>query len=140
MKQFVVNRFGLIALTIIFLLLYGYFSMSDPLLAPSQQTNQFLPTETPTTIGSLGGFHILEDITNSDERTYYRVAIQTRLNRSTVIDNSIITPKTDVELVPADEEILIEGRLTDTTDLGPYRIQATLSDTQVVNTPGASLA
>lgn len=130
-KGFTINKFGLVALTIIFLLLYGYFSaFNSPLKTPVSNDHSTLLADNSIVLGNLGGFHLLEDISYSDERTYHRIAIHTRLNRSTIIDETIITPYTKIQQVLATKKTFIDGNYQDTTNLGDYRIQITLSDTR----------
>ena len=135
MKNFVVNKFGLVALTVLFLVIYGYFSVTDLVDKSAIPENQIL-TGDKIAIGSLGGFHFLEDITYSDELTHYRIALHTYLNRSTTIDESIIVPYTKIQQIDAEEPIFIDGDLKSTTDLGIYRIQVLMSDTRTFDLSG----
>jgi hypothetical protein len=101
-KKFTYNGFGLIALSVVFLLLYAYFTAADNHLIkvnPVPVNNQ----SGMDTVGALGGFHLLESIQCSDEQTYYRLTLQTRLNRSTVIDKAIAVPLTKVTQVDGSE-------------------------------------
>jgi len=107
------NKFGLIVLIIIFLIIYSYFSTN-------KLTNDILPpenyTEDEIIIGSLGGYHILNDISFQDKALHYRISLHTNLNRSTTLDEIIITPYTIIkQIISNDEE---------------YQIKITLSDTQ----------
>jgi hypothetical protein len=130
------NGFGLIALSIMFLLLYGYFNIVGAHLKPgtANLVNSTSPGLTDSsTVGALGGFHLLEAIDCSDEQTYYRVAIQTRLNRSTVIDQAIAIPLTKVEQVASTELLWWDGKYRDTKSLGEYRLQISPKDTGTVD-------
>ncbi len=129
MKNFVVNKFGLVALTVLFLVIYGYFSVNNLIDKSTIPENQIL-TGDEMVVGNLGGFHFLEDITYSDELTHYRIALHTYLNRSTTIDESIIVPYTKIQQINAEEPIFIDGDFKSTTDLGIYRIQVLMSDTR----------
>lgn len=137
MKKFVVNKFGLVTLTIVFLLLYGYFNAVGLLFKTMERGNQDGNTSADSVmLGDLGGFHLLENITYSNERTYYRIAIYTRLNRPTVIDESIATPYTKIEQLPANESIFLDGQYRGTQSMGDYRIQVSLSDTRTFDLSG----
>ena len=130
------NGFGLIALSIVFLLLYGYFNTVGAHLKPGTANLATSPSPELTdssTVGALGGFHLLEAVDCSDEQTYYRVAIQTRLNRSTVIDQAIAIPLTKVEQVAGTESLWWGGKYQDTKSLGEYRLQINLKDTGTVD-------
>ena len=130
------NGFGLIALSVVFLLLYGYFNMVGIHLQPgtANLTNSTTQELTDSgTVGALGGFHLLEAVDCSDEQTYYRVAIQTRLNRSTVIDQAIAIPLTKVEQVASTELLWWGSKYQDTKSLGEYRLQISLKDTGTVD-------
>ena len=120
------TKIGLAALTIIFLLLYGYFStLGKPF--PSNQLNLANQgfADTKITLGNLGGFHILKNISYSDETEFHRLIIETELNRSTASPENITIPYT----------VFTEtaNALPDNPDA--YLLQATLSDTTVENVP-----
>ena len=130
------NGFGLITLSIVFLLLYGYFNTVGIHLKPGATNlvnSTSLELTDSSTVGALGGFHLLEAVDCSDEQTYYRVAIQTRLNRSTVIDQAIAIPLTKVEQVAGTESLWWGGKYQDTKSLGEYRLQISLKDTGTVD-------
>jgi len=133
------NRFGLIALIIIFLMLYGYFStlgLSGNLssLAPAIEAE-----DGSVTLGSLGGAHLLRGITYTDEQTYYRVAIDTRLNRPSVIEHEIITPHARVQQVDNATPIVVDGESRTLPSLGAWRIQVDLSDTRTTELDGGEV-
>ncbi len=88
-KTAITNKFGLIALVIIFIIIYSYFS-TNKLTNNILQTQNY--TENKATIGSLGGYHLLDDISFKDESSYFRISIHTSLNRNTTLDETIITP------------------------------------------------
>lgn len=131
------RRFGLVALIIIFLILYGYFStLGQPV---SLQSTPPVPNGDLVTIGDLGGSHLLQNLTYSDERTYYRIRIETRLNRPSIIADEIVTPKTRVRQVSNTEPIIVNGQERTLTTLGEWRIQADLSDTRTTELDGDEL-
>jgi len=136
MKNFVVNKLGLVALTVLFLAIYGYFSVTN-LIGKSTIPEKQTLTKDEITIGDLGGFHFLEDITYSNELTHYRIALHTYLNRSTTIDESIVVPYTKIQQINAEEPIFIDGDIKSTTDLGIYRIQVFMSDTRTFDLSGS---
>lgn len=120
------TKIGLAALTIIFLLLYGYFSTigktNSLVFNPASQgfgNNQIA-------LGNLGGFHLLKNIHYSDEQKFHRLIIETELNRSTASPEDIAIPYT-----------MIKGSAVSDQPIGPsvYQIQIDLSDTQVVDIP-----
>ena len=111
------------ALTIIFLLLYGYFStMGKPLNTSLNSTNQGF-ADNKIALGNLGGFHLLKSIDYSDEKEFYRLLIGTELNRSTASPEDITIP------------YLIIEEIADPEKAGLYRIRVNLSDTQITNIP-----
>ncbi len=124
MNNFKTTKIGLAALTIIFLMLYGYFSTAGKNL-----TNQYNPinqgfSEKEIAFGNLGGFHILKNISYSEDAKFHRLLIETELNRSTASPEDIVIPYLSIE------EIVV----ADSADT-PYQIKVKLSDTAVANLP-----
>ena len=108
------NKFGLIALVILFIIIYSYFSINQ-LTGDIFQPKNYVEDE--AIIGNLGGYHILDNISFNNELTYYRINLCTNLNRSTTLDETIITPYTvATQIISTD---------------GKYQLKVTLSDTQV---------
>ena len=112
-KIVTINKFGLIVLIIIFLILYSYFNTNKLTNDTLQPENHI---EDEITIGSLGGYHILNDISFQDESLHYKIGLHTSLNRPTTLDETIITPYTIIKQIVGDNE--------------EYQIKITLSDTQ----------
>lgn len=132
-KKTSANGLGLIALSVVFLILYGYFNTTAGKAMQANTTKPITNTTTDiNTVGALGGFHLLEAMTCSDEQGYYRVTLNTRLNRSTVIDNAISVPLTKVTQAVATEPIWLDGKYQDTTPFGDYRLQVKLQDTGTI--------
>jgi len=123
------TKFGLIALIILFLIIYGFFSIDK--LSNNLMSGSGGNSDKEFTVGELGGFHKLDDITVTNENTYYRVSLHTSLNRSTTIDQTIITPYAKVKQLPNTLELSTVAEYQDISELGDYIIQATLSDTSV---------
>lgn len=128
MKNLQSSKIGLAALTILFLVLYGYFStLGKPLPDYATDTISSGFGNSKIIFGNIGGFHLLHNISSSDENQYYRIFMDTELNRETASPESITIPYT-----------VIEG--TDTVDNG-YQIKISLTDTEITNIPlDASLA
>ncbi|MFA5967473.1 MAG: hypothetical protein WC805_03110 [Patescibacteria group bacterium] len=124
MSNFRSTKIGLAALTIIFLLLYGYFST---LGKPSNQI--FDPiiqgfANNEIVLGNLGGFHIIKNINYSDENQFHRLIIDTELNRSTASPEDITIPYTVIQ------------EITDATAVTPsYQMKIKLSDSTIENIP-----
>jgi len=128
MKNFHTTKIGLAALTIIFLLLYGYFStLGKPLNTQFDPASQGF-ADSKIILGNLGGFHILKNINYSDETTFHRLIIETELNRSTASPENITIPYTVFA-----EAVSDTLKTPETTD--QYQIKVMLSDTQVANIP-----
>ena len=121
MTNFRNTKIGLAALTILFLVLYGYFStLGKPL-----PTNNMAPinngfSNSKIIFGNIGGFHFLTNISSTDQEQYYRIFIDTELNRSTASPESITIPYT-----------VIEGNNT----VNGYQIKIGLTDTEIANIP-----
>ncbi|MBN2585389.1 hypothetical protein JXA59_01965 [Patescibacteria group bacterium] len=128
------NGFGLISLSVLFLLLYGYFNAVEGHL-PSQSGNSGNTSidQTINTVGAIGGFHLLESMECSDEQGYYRLALKTQLNRSTIIDQKIAVPLTKVTQLDSSEPTWINNKYQDTKNWGSHRLQVALSDTGIVD-------
>lgn len=133
-KKIAYSGFGLISLSVVFLLLYGYFNTvaGGQLSALTAKPTSTDPSAT-NTVGAIGGFHLLESIEPSDEQAYYRLTLKTRLNRSTILDQNIGVPLTKVVQVASTEPTLIDGKQQATPSLGNYRLQITLSDTGIID-------
>ena len=124
MSNFRTTKIGLAALTIIFLLLYGYFSTlgkpSNLIFDPVGQgfaNNEII-------LGNLGGFHIVKNIEYSDENQFHRLVIDTELNRSTASPEDISIPYTVIK------------EITDVAAVAPsYQIKIKLSDSTIENIP-----
>lgn len=124
MSNFKTTKIGLAALTIIFLLLYGYFSTAGKNL-----TTQYSPanqgfSEKKITFGNLGGFHILKNINYTEETKFHRFLLETELNRSTASPEDITIPYLTIEEIAFPD-----------TDTAPYQLKVKLSDTTVINLP-----
>jgi len=126
------NGFGLISLSVVFLLLYGYFNAVEGHF-PSQIAQNNVVVSSNNTVGAIGGFHLLESMECSDEQDYYRLTLQTKLNRSTIIDQAISVPLTKVAQVLGSEPTWINNKYQDTTKWGSHRLQITLSDTGIID-------
>ncbi|MFH0912640.1 MAG: hypothetical protein V1807_03245 [Patescibacteria group bacterium] len=124
------TKIGLAALTIIFLLLYGYFStLGKPLTQPVTPANQGFSIN-KITLGNIGGFHILKNIDYTDEPQYHRLIIATELNRSTTSPEAIAVPYLVVE------GTTMAGESADNSaQKNQYQIKIVLNDTQAENIP-----
>lgn len=132
-KKFTYNGFGLISLSVIFLLLYGYFNTVEGHF-PSQSNDQNnAVTSSDGTVGTIGGFHLLESMECSEEQGYYRLTLQTKLNRSTIIDQNISVPLTKVSQVAGSELTWIDNKYQDTSKWGSHRLQIALNDTGIID-------
>jgi len=130
------TKIGLAALTIIFLLLYGYFStLGKPNNLTFNPANQGF-ADTKIALGNLGGFHILKNIDYSDEKQFHRLIIETELNRATASPEDISIPYTVIQetsslasgaALPEEPKALEMGSV--------YQIKIKLSDTTVENIP-----
>ncbi|HCR42267.1 TPA: hypothetical protein DIV45_02825 [Patescibacteria group bacterium] len=121
MKSVKTTKIGLAALTILFLLLYGYFStLGKPLPNNINLSLNNGFSNSKIIFGNIGGFHILTNVSSTDQDQYYRLFIDTELNRSTASSEKITIPYT-----------VIEGN--DTPD--GYQIKVALIDTVVNNIP-----
>jgi len=134
------TKIGLAALTIIFLLLYGYFStLGKPLNMQTNLAGQGF-AENKITLGNLGGFHLLKNINYSDESLFHRFMINTELNRSTASPEGITVPYLTITEI---EHSVPPVPATDTKDktnvipepASPYQIQINISDTTVSDIP-----
>jgi hypothetical protein len=133
-KKVTYNGLGLISLSVVFLLLYGYFNAVEGHF-PAQLNNQNsdATVSADNTVGAIGGFHLLESMECSDEQGYYRLTLQTKLNRSTIIDQKIAVPLTKVVQVAGSEPTWIGSKYQDTEALGSHRLQINLNDTGIVD-------
>ena len=116
------NKFGLIVLIIIFLILYSYFS-TNKLTNDTLQPKNYIEDE--ITIGNLGGYHILNDISFQDELLHYKIGLHTSLNRPTTLDETIITPYTIIKHTADDKKYQIKITLSDTQTFDPSQEFAT---------------
>lgn len=121
-KIVTINKFGLIVLIIIFLILYSYFS-TNKLTNDTLQPKNYIEDE--ITIGSLGGYHILNDISFQDELLHYKIGLHTSLNRPTTLDETIITPYTIIKQITDDKKYQIKITLSDTQTFDPSQEFAT---------------
>lgn len=101
MTGFAANKFGLIALVIIFLFLYGYFNTSANLYYPLEvdeleMQNISFSTES-INLGSPSDFHFFVDVKYDEQDIYYRISIPTQLNQSIVTSNFVYIPETKIE-------------------------------------------
>lgn len=130
------TKIGLAALTIIFLILYGYFSTlgKPPAMAPTPANQGFKMDK--IILGNLGGFHILKNIDYSDEGQFYRLIIATELNRSTASPEDITIPYT---AITETENLNLDAKTPAANNSSvissPYQIRINLSDTQVADIP-----
>jgi len=132
-KKFTYNGFGLISLSIVFLLLYGYFNAVEGHI-PNQTGSQNNSTVSNNNkVGTIGGFHLLESMQLSDEQEYYRLTLQTKLNRSTIIDQKISVPLTKVVQALSSEPTWMDNKYQDTNALGSHRLQISMSDTGLID-------
>ncbi|MBU1092386.1 hypothetical protein KJ836_01810 [Patescibacteria group bacterium] len=121
MKNFRNTKIGLAALTILFLLLYGYFStLGKPLPIDNIAVTNNGFSNSKIIFGNIGGFHFLTNISSTDQEQYYRIFIDTELNRSTASPESITIPYT-----------VIEGNNVD----NGYQIKVALTDAEITNIP-----
>jgi hypothetical protein len=100
--------------------LYGYFSTLGkplPINNTSPINNGF--SNSKIIFGNIGGFHFLTNISSTNQDQYYRIFIDTELNRSTASPESITIPYT-----------VIDG--TNTIGDG-YQIKISLTDTEITN-------
>ena len=130
------TKIGLAALTIIFLLLYGYFStLGKPNNLTFNPANQGF-AGTKITLGNLGGFHILKNIDYSDEKQFHRLIIETELNRATASPEDISIPYTVIqEISSIAEGTALPGEPRVPEPEPAYWIKIKLSDTTVENIP-----
>lgn len=126
------TKIGLATLTIIFLVLYGYFStLGKPLANYVSLINQGFSIN-KVTLGNLGGFHILKNIGYTEEPAFYRLLIETELNRSTASPEAISIPYLSVEEPLLDNAYQIKVNLSDT------EIDGSLKDNPAPLMPQAS--
>ncbi len=130
------TKIGLAALTIIFLLLYGYFStLGKPNNLTFNPVNQGF-ADAKITLGNLGGFHILKNIDYSDEKQFHRLIIETELNRATASPEDISIPYVVIqEISNTTEETALPGEPQNLEPEPAYQIKIKLSDTTVENIP-----
>jgi len=132
-KKIAYNGFGLISLSVVFLLLYGYFNAIEGHFPTPTNSQNDIAASSGNTVGAIGGFHLLESMEISDEQGYYRLTLQTKLNRSTIIDQKISVPLTKVTQVASSEPTWINNKYQDTSAWGKYRLQIALSDTGIID-------
>src|SRR3989344_5335819 len=132
-KRFTYNGFGLISLSVVFLLLYGYFNAIEGHFPSQLGIRGNTRESSDSKVGAIGGFHLLENMAVSDEQGYYRLTLQTKLNRSTIIDQSIAVPLTQVSQVVSSEPVWLDNKYQDTLAWGSHRLQITLKDTGIID-------
>ena len=134
------TKIGLAALTIIFLLLYGYFStLGKPLNMQTNLAGQGF-AENKITLGNLGGFHLLKNINYSDEGLFHRFMVNTELNRSTASPEGITVPYLTITETEHSASLVPATDTKDKTNVipepaSPYQIQINISDTTVADIP-----
>ena len=92
MNKFVVNKFGLVSLTIIFILLYGYmntFNNFENIIEVEDQDSSIL-NEADTYS------HFLVDVRYTEEDDYYRVSILVKIN-SAFAGKPTLVPQIDIQ-------------------------------------------
>ena len=99
-------------------LAYAFAKMlgdGTPTPEPTTQTETAFGQE-PVSIGEVGGAHYLRDIRFEDHASFERFVIATQLNRASVLEESIGTPYTQVELGDG-QAPSIQVILSDTTQI-----------------------
>ncbi len=85
---------------------------------------------TRQSVGSLGGYHLLQDLTWSKRDGFYRIVIKTSLNRGSILESQIETPYTEVIPEMKDDTILFGDGERTIPELGDYHLVVNLSDTR----------
>lgn len=132
------TRIGLAALTIIFLILYGFFSTSGQDLLNTTETGsgnlQVGFADQEMILGNYGGYHILESIHYEGKPDFHRIVFKTVLNRESATPENITIPYTKISGQPTSENYLITVNFSD-TEVGDIPIDRPLSLLQANNAP-----
>ncbi|MFH0905274.1 MAG: hypothetical protein V1826_00945 [bacterium] len=120
--KIILQIFAVIVLVAIFWVAYALVGN----FAPGQTDFK----NTPQTIGNVGGFHLLHQVTVEDQAKWYRLTITTQMNRESAIASEIATPLTTAKLEDQDQTVQADPTNTITLDkLGAYHLTVTLGDT-----------
>ncbi|MBU2464697.1 MAG: hypothetical protein KJ844_11530 [Candidatus Edwardsbacteria bacterium] len=87
-------------------------------------------------VGTLGGYHLLQDIRWDDQGSFYRVSFKTDLNRDSILESQIKTPYTEVIPETKDDPILFGDGERLLPELGDYHLVVNLSDTRQFDLSG----
>ena len=132
------TRIGLAALTIIFLILYGFFSTSGQVILNETETRpsnlQLGFADQEMILGNWGGFHILEAIHYEEADDFHRILFETQLNRSSYTPEAITIPYTIIKGQQVDDKYLITVNFGD-TEVADIPIDRSLSLLQADNAP-----
>lgn len=123
MNKFVVNKFGLVTLTIVFILLYGYMNAFDGPANTIEEKDfkeQLVLDET---------CHFLADVEYSEEDDYYRVSILVKINKNSLSSNSDLVPQIDVQQLARLNMPEVYGPWVDVED---YCIKISMANTAAV--------
>lgn len=116
------------------LLLLAIFAATYTIVKNLGQEQHFQFTR--QTIGNLGGYHLFQDLTWSEQDGFYRIAFKTDLNRSSILESQIKTPYTEVIPATKDDTILFEDGERTMPELGEYHLVVNLSDTHQFDPSG----
>lgn len=116
-----------IAGIVILLLIFGSVYM---LVTDFNNKSDIFDTKNKT-IGELGGFHLLTDVMYENTDDYWRIALNTTMNRTSSLNDSINTPYIEVQLKEVSTPVLFGDGEKTIPELGSHYLLVNLSDTRV---------
>lgn len=124
------NKLGLVTLTIVFILLYGYMSAFDNPTNTTEidEENQAEEQHISNNIDSK--YHFLADVEYSEEDNYYRISIPVKVNKTNLISNPSLMPQIDVQQLTRDNLPEVYKSWIDVED---YCIKISVANTAIVD-------
>ena len=121
--KFILRIVGVVVLLAIFVAVYA-------LVTGFNGNSGFFDTSNKS-LGALGGFHLLTDFDYTNNDDYWRIALNTTMNRVSPLEDDIGTPYVEVQLKTIDEPVLFGDGERTIPELGSYYLLVNLSDTRV---------
>ena len=126
MNKFVVNKFGLVTLTIVFILLYGYMNAFD---GPANTIEKKDSQEQHIFNEVSDKCHFLVDVEYSEEDEYCRISIPIKINENVLASGSGSMPPIDVQQLTREDLPEVYGPWIDVED---YCIKISMANTATV--------